>query len=258
MSDLLNEHQAKIAQRVLAEEAQARTHLVVHLSGAHAYGFASQNSDLDLKAIHIEPTPSFLGLSKVKTSANRFEVIEGVEIDYTSNELGLAIRGVLQGDGNMLERILSLNPFMSGPELADLAEVARKNISLKFYNHYRGFASSQRKALEGAVEPRAKKALYVLRTALTGVHLLETGECIPDLTRLADTYGFDEAHRLIELKRSDEGATLPKSLLETLPKLLDRAFDRLDEARDRSCLPDVPDATEELEAWLIEARRRRL
>jgi predicted nucleotidyltransferase len=40
-------------QRVLEEEQARREHVVVYLSGAHAYGFPSPDSDLDLKAIHV-------------------------------------------------------------------------------------------------------------------------------------------------------------------------------------------------------------
>jgi RNA repair pathway DNA polymerase beta family len=50
--DLLTEHQARVADRVLDEEATRREHLVVSLSGAHAYGFPSPDSDLDLKCVH--------------------------------------------------------------------------------------------------------------------------------------------------------------------------------------------------------------
>ena len=37
----LNERQRGVAERVLKEEGRVRRHLVVYLSGAHAYGFPS-------------------------------------------------------------------------------------------------------------------------------------------------------------------------------------------------------------------------
>ena len=39
--------------------------------------------------------------------------------------------------------------------------------------------------------------LYVLRTALTGTHVLLTGEVETDLTALMDRYGFSEAMRMV-------------------------------------------------------------
>ena len=45
--------QEAVVNRVLDEESSRRDHVVVYLSGAHAYGFPSPDSDLDLKAIHV-------------------------------------------------------------------------------------------------------------------------------------------------------------------------------------------------------------
>lgn len=108
MSEVLDLRQRVAADRVLAEEAAARRHLVVSLSGAHAYGFPSPDSDLDLKAIHVFPTEQLLGLSPPPTNApDRIEVLDGVEIDYSSNELQPVLVGILQGNGNFIERVLS-------------------------------------------------------------------------------------------------------------------------------------------------------
>jgi uncharacterized protein len=104
--NVLTPLQQQIAEWVIAEESHEREHLVVYLSGAHAYGFPSPDSDLDLRAIHIAPTRSLVGLRGEAPARDRMEEIEGVEIDYTSNELAHALRGVLQGNGNFIERIL--------------------------------------------------------------------------------------------------------------------------------------------------------
>lgn len=102
-----------------------REHVVVYLSGAHAYGFPSPDSDLDLKAIHIAPTEALLGLAPVVLTYDRAEVIEGVEIDYTSNELASALAGILLGNGNFLERILGRTVFVSSSYSRHLHETLR-------------------------------------------------------------------------------------------------------------------------------------
>jgi hypothetical protein len=79
MANVLGEHPQRVALAVLREEQAKRRHLVVALSGAHAYGFPSPDSDHDLKAIHIAPTATLLGLAEVPTASERAEVIEGVE-----------------------------------------------------------------------------------------------------------------------------------------------------------------------------------
>src|SRR3954463_6999774 len=94
MNDVLTPAQRTIAERVLAEEDRRRTHVVVALSGAHAYGFPSPDSDVDLKGIHVLPTSSLVGLRTPPLHVERMEVIEGVEIDYSSNELGAALASI--------------------------------------------------------------------------------------------------------------------------------------------------------------------
>lgn len=254
---LRDPHARAVAERVLEQEGQLRRHLVVHLSGAHAYGFPSPDSDLDLKAIHIERSEKLLGLNAPRAVHNRLEVIDGVEIDYTSNELLVAVRGVLRGDGNMLERVLSTNPVVqSKSRLGELAELARRNLSRKYHHHYRGFAHSQRKAVDEQGEaPRAKKVLYVLRTALTGAHLLRTGQCQPDLSALHGEYGFDLVPELIEIKQRSESQVLPKVLAAQVGSVLDRAFSLLDDACRVSSLPEEPAEVEALERWLVGVRR---
>jgi hypothetical protein len=253
MWSALTDRQREVASRVLEEEGARRDHVVVHVSGAHAYGFASPDSDVDLKAIHVEPTIALLGLEPPAPTADRLEVIDGVEIDYTSNELLAAVRGLLSGNGNMLERLATADPARSSVLLPELAALARDTLSKRYYRHYRGFAKAQRDALAEA--PTAKKALYVLRTTLTGTHLLEHGECIPDLTALYDRYGFGIAERLLEIKRSAERQPLPADVQAVLPAVLDEAFARLDAAHARSVLPEAPD-TERAEAVLLAIRGR--
>jgi predicted nucleotidyltransferase len=262
MTAITDLHQRDVAERVLAHEEQARRHVVVHLSGAHAYGFPSPDSDLDLKAIHVERTERLLGLSPPPAASNRLEVIEGVEIDYTSNELAVAVRGLLRGDGNMLERVCARAPLRSSAWLPELALLARRNLSRKYHHHYRGFAHGQRKAVDQAADgegvqptPAAKRVLYVLRTALTGVHLLRTGECEPDLSVLHGPYGFDLVPALVEIKQQGERQPLPETLARLVGPALDRAFSLLDQAREASPLPEEPEHVDALERWLVAVRR---
>jgi predicted nucleotidyltransferase len=240
------------ADQLLAEELAKRDTLVVSLCGAHAYGFASHDSDLDLKGVWIAPTRRLLGLGPSPGAVDRQEWIDEVEVDFTVNELGQAVSGLIKGNGNMLERVLDPAPLHAGEGLDELRALTKRNLSKRSHAHYRGFAHSQRKAVD-LDAPQAKKVLYVLRTTSTGAHLLETGEVIPDLSALWQRYGFDEVPELIEHKRQAEKGVLPPEWIERVPALLDRAFARLDQALERSKLPDHPDPRG-LEDWLIERR----
>ncbi|MFO0725065.1 MAG: nucleotidyltransferase domain-containing protein [Myxococcota bacterium] len=255
---LLNPVETRIAEMVIAREESRRTHLVVALSGAHAYGFPSPDSDLDLKAIHIAPTESLLGFADAYVAADRLETIEGVEIDYTSNEIGPVLRGVLSGNGNYAERILGAPILHAAPELEGLIPLAKASLSKRIYRHYKGFAESQLRALDKASAATAKSVLYVLRTTLTGAHALDHGEIVPDLATLKDHYGFSHAAELIERKKAGERTPLDASVLERWRSELERAFQTLDESLRRSVLPDAPTNADALEAWLIELRSKRL
>jgi hypothetical protein len=250
--ELLTPVQIDVARRVLAEESAGRDHVVVYLSGAHAYGFPSPDSDLDLKAIHVAPTRAMLGLAQPAPTHDRAEVIDGVEIDYTSNELGHALRGVVQGNGNFLERVLGSTVLVGSPLLESLRPIVGRALSRRVHRHYRGFATSQRQALEA--QPTVKRLLYVLRTTLTGTHLLRTGHLVTDVNELLDDYGLAAAHALVHRKKAGERVPLEGSLLAAWRGEVDRMFAVLDHAESTSALPAEATNVAEIDAWLVEAR----
>ncbi|AKT42664.1 nucleotidyltransferase domain-containing protein [Chondromyces crocatus] len=254
---VLDARQQIVADRVLDEEERQRAHLVVSLSGAHAYGFPSPDSDLDLKSIHIEPTRRLLGLMRSAASPSRLEIIDGVEVDYSSNEIHPVLLGVLQGNGNYIERILGPFPLRTAPELDALKPLCLGALSRRVFRHYLGFATSQRHAWEASERASVKKLLYVLRTALTGAHALTTGTVVTDVTLLLDQYGFSSAHELIDIKRSGERSELPENVRDRWAGEIGRAFTTLTEAHERSPLPEEPPNADALDEWLLTLRRAR-
>ena len=135
-----------------------------------------------------------------------------MEIDYSSNELGGVLLGVLKGNGNYLERFLSGFAISTGPGFDTLVPLIRKALSRRVARHYAGFGTQQREEWQKGGQRSAKKLLYVLRTTLTGTHLLLTGELVTDVTTLVSRYGLDDALELIEQKRRGEKADLPEAL----------------------------------------------
>ena len=255
MTEILTEAQQRVADRVLAEEGALRRHLVVSLTGAHAYGFPSPDSDLDLKAIHILPSARFFRLTGVELSSDRLETIDGVEVDYSSNELQQVLRGIVQGNGNFIERVLGALTLRSSPEHTELIPLVRGSISKRIHRHYRGFATGQFQEWENTQRASAKKLLYVLRTTLTGAHALSTGEMVTDVTRLLEPYGFEAAQELVERKRQGERIALSAAMSERWRTDIIRAFSVLDQALATSSLPEQPPNLAALEGWLLEVRR---
>ncbi|MCA9679511.1 MAG: nucleotidyltransferase domain-containing protein [Kofleriaceae bacterium] len=251
---------AAVIRAHLAREAARRHHLVVYLSGAHAYGFPSPDSDYDLKCVHVAPTAALVGLVPHEGGAEHIEVVDGVELDYGSNEVGAVLRGVLRGNGNFLERLLgALVIDEDAPRMASLRPLVRGAVSRLVFRHYAGFAHSQIRAAEASQPPPAKKVLYALRTALTGAHLLRTGVLITDLGRLCEPYGFGGAQELIAAKRAGERVPLAAEVWERWRGELGRAVATLAEADRASPLPATPpdEASRAIEAWLVAVRRER-
>lgn len=253
--ELLTDHQAAVARAYLDARAGERHHLVVYLSGAHAYGFPSPDSDLDLKAVHIAATGALVGLSADAGGAELMGVVDDVELDYSSNELGDVLRGAVKGNGNYLERLLGdLVLACDDPRLTAVRPLVRAVLSRRVVRHYAGFATSQRMA--AIAGPTAKRVLYVLRTARTGLHLLRTGELVTDLTALAPRYGPDVAE-LIARKQTGERAALDGAELARWRAVMLDVLVELDGAVATSVLPAEPPAAAvaALDEWLRAVRK---
>jgi len=253
---ILTAKQAEVARRFLAARAGERAHLVIYLSGAHAYGFPSPDSDLDLKCVHVAPTRDLVGLDPVPEARDRIEVVDGVELDYGSNELAQALRGAIKGNGNFLERLFGDLVLGGDPGLiAEARTVVRPVLSRRVARHYAGFAASQLHAFDD--KPTAKRALYVLRTAATGRAALAHGEIVTDVAQLA-AFVPPEISQLIEVKRRAERQLLDDAQVAAWRVRLAAAVQAVDAATATSPLPvDPPDAAvAAIDAWLRGVRKR--
>jgi len=236
--------------------------LFLGLTGAHAYGFPSPDSDLDLKAVHaVSASTLLVSGGKVPPPVEvMVDNWEGREMDLSSHELGQCAELLMKGNGNMLERLLGPWPVVVTPVGEALATWAARNLSQRSVHHYRGFLGAM--VREHTVDvrerggPRAKRLLYMLRAALSGVHLLREGVLVTDVRELAPGWGFgDIVQSLLTFKVQGEYAILPQALVD--PFIHDdvpRLFAMLDDAVATSALPEAPPDTAGLDALLVEAR----
>jgi hypothetical protein len=181
-------------------------------------------------------------------------VFEGVEIDYTSHELAGALRLLLKGNGNILERILTPFQLLQSESVVELQGLARRAVSRRFFHHYRGFFGRTRDEWRAA-EPRTVKGLlYAYRSSLTGIHLLRTGECVGDVTRLAPLYGFEHVPALVARKAAgaEHGAFITTDGFDAD---LERLESLLQEAHSESRLPPEAPNTDAINGFLVQMRR---
>lgn len=255
LETVLSEAELRIVRAYLAAREQERRHLVTYISGAHAYGFASPDSDIDVKCIHIASTGDLVGLTPGSDAADRIEIVEGVEVDYGSNELAGALRGAIKGNGNYLERLLGELVVTSMTDLlAELRPIIVRLLSRRVARHYAGFAAGQLRMFDE--KSTAKRALYVLRTSATGRHLLETGEMVTDLRHML-RFCPAEVEELFEIKRRGEQSALPAEQAAAWRGRLVQAIAGVDENLEKSILPVEPPsrAVADADEWLRSVRR---
>jgi predicted nucleotidyltransferase len=230
--------------------------LAVGVTGAHYYGFPSADSDLDLKGVHVADTREIVSLRPPPDAIDHLGVFEGIEIDYTSHELATTFRLLLKGNGNMLERILSPFQLLGSQAVTELGALARGAVSQRFFHHYRGFFGRMCQDWRTAQPKTVKGLLYAYRSALTGIHLLRTGECVGDVNRLAPIYDFPRVPDLVALKRSrpERGEITTTTGIDTD---LERLEALLETARTESPLPPESPNADGLDGFLIQKRKER-
>jgi hypothetical protein len=223
------------------------------VSGSHLYGFSSADSDIDLRGAFAAPLQNLVGLRHAPETREVKGEFAGRELEAVAHEAGKYLRLLVKHNGYVLEQIFS--PLVAhGAEFLDrLRPLAARCVTTGCHKHYRGFLHTQRKLFEKEDVKRAKTLLYAYRVALTGVHLLETGEVEPHLPTLNERFRLPFVPDLIARKASAEFGTLTELDVAFHRGQLDAWEQRLDAAHATSTLPAEPPVGE-LDRFLIELR----
>lgn len=226
--------------------------LFATISGAHLYGFASPDSDWDIRGVHILPPRELLGLHP------RRETIEAMldgppEVDLVTHDAEKFFRLLLKRNGYVLEQLFSPLVALTTPEHAELRELARGCITRHHAAHYTGFAENQWRLFTREHPPRLKPLLYVFRVVLTGIHLMRTGAIEANLAALNDIFRLPYIDELIARKRAGrERETIEAS--DFFAREFERLMALLRDEADRTSLPDQPSTREELHHLLLRLR----
>jgi predicted nucleotidyltransferase len=228
--------------------------LFVTISGAHLYGFASPDSDFDIRGAHLQPLPRLFSLSPPRDTLELSGAEGGRDIDFVSHEAAKFFRLMLGRNGYVLEQVFSPLVVIGGPRLEELREIAAGCITKGLHHHYRGFYETQIGMHERESPKKAKTLLYVYRVLLTGIHVLRHGRIESNLGKLLE--GNELAAELGELMRakSRERATLSPAQILPHRERIENLRAELDEALVDSPLPDVPGASADLDAFLYRLR----
>jgi predicted nucleotidyltransferase len=224
------------------------------VSGAHLYGFASADSDLDLRGVHLLPLAELVGLRTGPETLQAGGERDGTELDVVTHELSKFCRLLLRPNGYVLEQLLSPLVVTTTPVHAELVDLAPGCVTRHHARHYLGFAQTQWRLFERTGE--LKPALYTLRVLLTGLRLMATGEVECDLGRLHDGHDLPYVPGLIAAKAYGEHQPIPPGdgLRERLASDTARLTAALDGAWRDSHLPERPPAASAVHDLVVRTR----
>ena len=233
--------------------------IFVTVSGAHLYGFASADSDYDLRGVHLLPARQVLGLDVRDETIEKSVVDEGLEIDLVTHDLRKFMGLMLKKNGYVLEQLLSPLVLRTSAAHREMVELSKGCITRHHAHHYLGFAETQWGLFERESPPRAKPLLYVYRVLLTGVHLMRTGIVEANLVRLNEEYRLPYVPELIARKTGGgEQSLLTGADVAFHRGEYERLRRRLEEEHEKSTLPDGPSAREALSDLLVRLRVEKL
>lgn len=225
------------------------------ISGAHLYGFASADSDYDLRGVHVLPAKEVLGLHATRETVQSEGIREGIEIDLVTHDLAKFCRLMLKKNGYVLEQLLSPLIVLSTPEHEELKSYVPRCLTRYHAFHYLGFAETQWHLFSKEPEPRVKPLLYLYRVLLTGIHLMRTGLVEANLLTLNDEYRLPYINDLVSRKTGgQERETIPEADLTFHHAEYMRLRALMELERDRSQLPEHATALNSLSDFLVRQR----
>ncbi|MGW5370761.1 nucleotidyltransferase domain-containing protein [Streptomyces sp. NPDC004009] len=235
---------------VIAE--QPHPLLFATVSGAHLYGFPSEDSDLDLRGAHLLPAADLVGLREPEETRSRTWVRFGTEMDLVTHDVRKFARLMLRRNGYVLEQLLSPLVAHTSEAHRELAALAPGVLTGHHAHHYRGFAVTQWRLFDKTGE--LKPLLYTFRVLLTGIHLMRSGEVqahLPTLLEQVDAPAYLPELIAAKAEREHGTADVDHARVEAD---VERLHAVLDEAQAASALPDAPSAHDALHDFVVRVR----
>ncbi len=238
-------------------ESQPYPLMFLTISGAHLYGFPSDDSDYDLRGVHVLPIRKVIGLYPVRETIELSEIEANLEIDLVTHDLKKFFALLLKKNGYVLEQLYSPLIIKTTPEHRKLKEIAVNCITRHHYHHYRGFAKNQWDLFTKENTYCIKPLLYIYRVLLTGIHLMNTGKIEANLVNLNQEFKLPYISDLIEQKKArSEKTTLKEVDLKFHHQEYQRLQEELEIAFNNSHLPENSSAKPELNSLLVQVRQR--
>ena len=195
-------------------------------SGSRAWGFASPDSDYDVRFIYVRPKESYLKLERVR---DVIEVPISDELDINGWDVDKTLRLLHKSNPTVFEWFSSPIVYKTTPFAAKFKPAMLRYFSSKsgLWHYLHMAESNYREYLRGDMV-KAKKYFYVLRPVLACRWILEMGTPPPMLffelaeSKLPDYLG-ETVQELLDLKmNSPEVKKVPR--IDALNEYLDRSI----------------------------------
>ena len=223
------------------------------ISGAHLYGFASPDSDVDLRGAFMLPARAMLGLHAPDETLT-IEDKSTIELDWVAHDIRKFARLMTNHNGYVLEQLYSPLVVVTTPAHEELIRIGKGCITRPTVRHYQGFARGRRHRL-AEPDPTVKHLLYAYRVLLSGIHLMQTGEVVANVQVLNERFRLTEIGDLVARKRvGAEKMPLEERDHVRHGALLDRLERELQEAYEASHLPEEPTSAAALEHFVVDLR----
>lgn len=237
--------------RFAADHPWPRAFLTV--SGAHLYGFPSEDSDIDLRGVHLLPLEEIVGLETGEETVTLMWDHGGVEADAVTHDLAKFCTLLLRRNGYVLEQVMSPLVVATSEVHDELKALVPGLVTSNHAHHYLGFARSQWTLFERSRE--LKPLLYTFRVLLTGIHLMRTGEVEANLPRLNGEARLERVDDLIARKLAGpEHSVLDDADVDFHRREYGRLVAELETAHRASTLPETPSARPALNDLLLRMR----
>ncbi len=221
--------------RQALERIEAEQHIQILYaveSGSRAWGFASPDSDYDVRFIYQRPKEYYLQLEKGRDT---LEYMLPGDLDMSGWDLDKTLKLLHASNPSLIEWINSPIVYKTTPEFAPIVEAYRACFSPKTgIHHYLSMAKGNYTTFFVGETVRVKKYFYVLRPILAAKHILRTQTPPPvPFDELVKGELEEELHpfvdELISVKKSArELQEIPR--VEILDEYMERSLVQIEQA----------------------------
>ena len=169
----MNKIEEKIIKRLEEIEREKNIKILFACeSGSRAWGFASPDSDYDIRFIYSHPIESYLSISEQRDS---IELPIQDDLDFGGWELRKALRLFYKSNAVIFEWLQSpIHYIKESPLQEKLWDIRGEFYSLRAaLNHYIGLSKKSFKGIIEKERPKLKKYFYVIRPLLSAVWIVE-------------------------------------------------------------------------------------